>query len=676
MNTLKRFIEVVAVVTLLAGSAIHSRAATTVISALPAVTAAGSNDLLIVDTSNGPSSYTTQKISQSQLFSKLYGNAQGGGITNLDSSIFNVKDYGGNVNNAYSAMTNSQAAGVLYFPATSGSWTTSTRMVVGPNLQSGDGPAFTLRGTGTGDGGIGWTGANSVVFDATGFQFQGVGLNFEHLRAANNIGTSTGTNSFYIEGWGGLKAVRWDDLLLSQWLVGAEPSQSGADISALQLKNNAVGLWLPYQSDVDFINVSWSVGNTNAAIYADSNSHHIQYNSAGDNIGVIFDRGGGSILSGSAESVTNAFATYGDPSNLPSWFTNNANAAGMQGLTIENGYMIGGGITNANSQGYPALVKIYNASAAAPINIRNFGVTLADAVVFRTNVDSIQPINFDGVTVNASNLADFSDGTFLTAATASGLTTGHVGLNTTEQEFTKSTLEYGRDRSGNLYVRGTVSNGLLAPSSAGGVVTTTGAGVVDYGLQVGASLNAAVSFNQQVATGGYPTTTALPAYVFAGPQYWEGFGPNDTSSGFMRLGPAATPFNGSGSAWVIFGSHAQSGLVVDAPAGVGLNVAATNVNHSLDVNGTTAAQFRQGIATTGTAVGPMAASGYTNATGTNIICIGNFNATACTYVLRDASGAAWLTNTGNASPFFVPLQAGGSMTLTAGSISIGYWHVQ
>jgi hypothetical protein len=463
----------------------------------------------------------------------LAGNAQGGAITNLDAAIINLRDYGQNLAAAFQIATNT--GGVIYDPfgfATGGVLSGTSQTFTGDfrgftSVNAWDSPIH-IVGNGPALSGLVYsgTGVSSNFFDSSTAPFAYPGIDFSGVRLFN-LGSipGTGNNNGYISGPAGFGTLYWANDQIDQFNIGACISQSGVELDAFSANFNNVGLVLPYISDGAIVHDIRSFNNINAGIEMDSRGNNVFIDSGGDNIGVLIAAGGCGFVQTVSEGDTNSVICFGYP---PSWpYANNVglnynlqfagNNAG-QGNFI-GPMMLGFGYTYPGPPGM-AYCKIYSAPQA--IDIFEENMANLPAVMSATNTGDITPMTFHHVTTGASNLVDFSDGTFIPSCDGT-----NVGVNEPQLEFTKDMLKYSRDTNGNLFAAGniTTSGALSASAAQVGVLnvaattpnsllgTDAGNNMIGISLGTGLSLSGGTLSVTQSGGGGGPLAGLINAYT-------------------------------------------------------------------------------------------------------------------------------------------------------------------
>lgn len=416
---------------------------------------------------------TNSTFSGSITNSTLAGDAQGGAVTNLDAAIINLRDYGQNLAAAFQVVTNS--GGVIYDPfgfATGGVSASTSQSFSGDfsgftSVNAWDSP-IRIVGNGPALSGLVYSGAgaSSNFFDSSAAPFAYPGIDFSGVRLFNLSSVpGTGNNNGYISGPAGFGTLYWANDQIDQFNIGACISQSGVELDAFSANFNNVGLVLPYISDGAIVHDIRSFNNIDAGIEMDSRGNNVFIDSGGDNIGVLIAAGGCGFVQTVSEGDTNSVICFGYP---PSWpYAQNVglnynlqfagNNAGQGNLI--GPMMLGFGYTYPGPPGM-AYCKIYSAPQA--IDIFEENMANLPAIMSVTNTGDITPMTFHHVTTGASNLVDFSDGTFIPSCDGT-----NVGVNEPQLEFTRNMLKYSRDTNGNLFAAGNITTtGALNASAA------------------------------------------------------------------------------------------------------------------------------------------------------------------------------------------------------------------
>jgi hypothetical protein len=447
--------------------------------------------------------------------STLAGDAQGGAVTNLDYSINNLNDNNGSIPNILARSPN---GAVVYVP--NGMFSQSSPVPVltdfggigspsdaNPLLIYGNGSKFSALGSNLG---------NSNLID----QFAGpFGLPAVDLRGITLIDQNLmgGVNDIgYVSAPSASGNCDWNDVALSQFLIGACTTSSDGAYRNMQLLNNTVGFILAPYADVSILDVRRAFGNTSAAVEADSHANLIVGDFSGsENIGVLIGGGGDDELHIAAENTTNCTVAIGYPNNWPFALTN-ADPADTQyaGTQIGNevainpiragfGYGLASSVNWADQFAYDnsAFMKVWNNGFFGGAELECESLYDEVGVISYTRAGDVAPYSFDFFTTGGlTNLFVFSDGT--TIPSEDGC---KVGINLPELQFTKNVLEYSRDTNGNLYAAGNITAaGFLTASAVqvGALAMTNAVANGLLGTGAGGSVNGITIGNGLTLSGG------------------------------------------------------------------------------------------------------------------------------------------------------------------------------
>jgi hypothetical protein len=382
----------------------------------------------------------------------LAGNAQGGAITNLDHSILNLGDYGGNLAGIFAQATNGVGT-TIYVP--SDFWTTHVTMPFNVYPGFGSQDIFTspihVNGNGPYLSVLDWWGTNGIMFDSSHGNFGSPSIDFNGVLLRQGY-YAAGTNFGYVTAPGASGTLNWINDEIDDFDIGACVTTSGDHIQPLALISDNVGFILGPYSDVSDVDISPAFGCTNAAMETDSRGNRIFLNTSDNNMGILVGAGGDESIQISAEYETNCDIAIGYPPSWPFATVNTAplttqyagtqmgNGVAVGHIDAGNGYIYALNTTNA------AYMKIWNAPRG--VHIHNVSDTGGRGVVSFTNTADVVPYTFDDVS-GMTPLVTFSDSTTVPAADNQ-----HVGVNVADYEYTKNSLKYSRDTNGDVFVGG------------------------------------------------------------------------------------------------------------------------------------------------------------------------------------------------------------------------------
>ncbi len=374
---------------------------------------------------------------------------------------------------------------------------------------------LTVKGNSFGASRWRWLGTNQTMLSYnTGI----TPVNFEDLELLD-VGTG-GNNSGYVQTSitnGGVGPIFWKNVLLNNWNLGAIIRNSVGFFYGLNLNNCGIGMYFPFLSDGQVIDVR-SIGQTNAALVFDSKGARIYYNAAGDQIGVLIGNGGGNLIQASAEVVSNCVVAIGypPPSVFPTQGLPIPGSSSIAGNHIGWGYMMSGA-SNAHSAGLPALAKLWFPSMA--LQVEDEEIITGLGVVSETNIADLTPMTFDGV-YSATNIVTFSDGSSIGPAVPGT----HLGVNVADSEYNLARLVYRRDTNGVVLDSQTIGAHLNTTNTTSYAVNL---GVRYQSVTVNGNLNVSVAgTNLLTQTNGLSvdfvlTSTAARTLTFPANWKWE-----------------------------------------------------------------------------------------------------------------------------------------------------------